>query len=699
MKRSMLVLLIGLAVATSAARAGELRTLHVDPSRGKDVPVWNANTLYATLQGALNELVRINANADAEWNSHLLAVLIRLEPGTYELDKPIVLDKRYAGKFSVRIFGGDGRTRLIGGKIITGLAAVTDPAIRKRLGEAADKVRCVNLSDAGINDFGQLSPRGFGRPGKTAHLEVFFNGQPLTLARYPNEGWLKIDGVGGRPGNRNLGADRFVWKSDRPSRWQARADVWLHGYWVHDWADSYVKLDRYDPKTRLVHTRQPHGVYGYKTNQRFRVLNVLEKLDAPGEWWLDRQTGMLYVWPPSDPDKGELIVSTLAEPLVQVKGLDHVWLDGLTIEAGRSHGVTVEGGTKVTLKGCTVRNTGRCGVVVTGGTEHRIDRCEIYGTGEAAISLKGGDRKTLTPAKFLVEKCKLHHYARWVRTYQPAVRLSGVGMTVRRCEIHHAPHNGIHFGGNEMLIELNDIRDVCRETGDVGAIYTGRDWTYRGNVIRFNRFADIRGVGRFGATAVYLDDCSGGASIVGNAFLRCRRGVLLGGGRDTSLDSNVFVDCDLAVHLDARGLGWASQRIKARRGDSWDLHAKLDRVDHDGPVWSKAYPRLAEILKNHPRRPVGNELVSNVCIGGEFLKLVGEVDPDWVRTEDNVTDAPDGGLRAPRKGDFRPVPEGPADRAAYIPPPVGQIGPDGKYALPEDPAPKGPLPSQPARVK
>ena len=36
------------------------------------------------------------------------------------------------------------------------------------------------------------------------------------------------------------------------------------------------------------------------------------------------------------------------------------------------------------------------------------------------------------------------------------------------------------------MIEFNEIHHVALETGDVGAIYAGRDWTFRSNRIRHN---------------------------------------------------------------------------------------------------------------------------------------------------------------------------------------------------------------------
>ena len=91
--------------------------------------------------------------------------------------------------------------------------------------------------------------------------------------------------------------------------------------------------------------------------------------------------------------------------------------------------------------------------------------------------------------------------------------------------------SALRIEGNDHLIEFNDIHHIALETGDVGAIYTGRDWTYRGNKIRFNFIHETGGVG-MGSMGVYMDDCVSGTEIYGNIFFKVQRAAFLGGGRD-----------------------------------------------------------------------------------------------------------------------------------------------------------------------
>src|ERR1051325_3447076 len=149
----------------------------------------------------------------------------------------------------------DERVRLLGGRTLTGFAPVTDPAVRARLDEnARQHVVQLNLRALGLTDFGEMKSRGFGRPTAPAHCELFFNHRPMTLARWPNDGeFAKIAGYpaasdhkdehGGKLGELPGG---FLYAGDRPRRWQDTSDLWVHGYWAYDWANSYEKVASLD---------------------------------------------------------------------------------------------------------------------------------------------------------------------------------------------------------------------------------------------------------------------------------------------------------------------------------------------------------------------------------------------------------------------------------------------------------------------
>ena len=152
------------------------------------------------------------------------------------------------------------------------------------------------------------------------------------------------------------------------------------------------------------------------------------------------------------------------------------------------------------------------------------------------------------------------------------------------------------------------------ETGDAGAFYTGRDWTSQGNVLRHNYIHDLGGgdAQHVNTMGMYFDDCDCGDTIVGNVFLRAGRAIMIGGGRDNPVLNNLVVACPIGLHIDARGMTW--QQWNNPADQSWCLEDKAKRFDYTQPPWSTKYPRLAAIMQEEPRQPLGNTIRRNVFV-------------------------------------------------------------------------------------
>jgi len=150
----------------------------------------------------------------------------------------------------------------------------------------------------------------------------------------------------------------------------------------------------------------------------------------------------------------------------------------------------------------------------------------VFDTGDGGVTLSGGDRQTLSAGGHFVENCHFQRQGRWSKCYVPAVSMDGFGQRASHNLIHDHPHCAILFAGNDHLIEFNDIHHIALETGDVGAIYSGRDYSFRGNRIRHNYIHETGGVG-MGSMGVYMDDCVSGSNkgntncVACHLMLRC----------------------------------------------------------------------------------------------------------------------------------------------------------------------------------
>jgi hypothetical protein len=493
----------------------------------------------------------------------------------------------------------------------------------------------------------------------------------MTLARWPNQGFVHIvDVVGGQPldvrGTVGDTVGKFAYEGDRPKRWVGEKDIWLHGYWFWDWADEREKVEAIDTEHRVITLAPPYHTYGYRKGQWYYAFNLLSELDSPGEWYLDRDTGILYFWPPGPIARGRPTVSVLPT-LVAMKGAEHVTLRGFTLEAARGTAVTITDGSHDQIVGCKIRNVGGYAVSIQGGAGDTVYGCDIYQTGDGGIILEGGDRRTLTAAGHCAENNHIHHYSRWNRMYQPAIALNGVGNRAAHNLIHDAPHQAIAFSGNDHLIEFNEIHDVCTESNDAGAIYSGRDWTWRGTVIRNNLFRDITGFEGRGCVGVYLDDMLCGTTIASNIFQRVTQAAFIGGGRDNTIENNIFVDCRPAVHVDARALGWASYHVDTT------MKERLLEVPYQQSPWRERYPKLVNILDDDPAAPKGNVIARNICVGGEWEDIEDAARP-LVSFESNLLDQ-DPRFVDPAHGNFQLRPDSPASKLGFQRIPIERIGP------------------------
>lgn len=592
-------------------------------------------------------------------------IVVEALGGRYELAGPVALTSEDSGTADAPIVyrarPGE-EARISGGRIVTGWKPVTDPAVLNRLDPSArGKVLQMDLKAQGIAQYGELgidAAASFQAKLSSANcqgefvmgsvppspdmknperLEVFFNDEPMEIAHGPNDGQIKIEEMLGSTirdvrGTKYCVEGIFQYEGDYPRRWVGEKDAWVMGSWMRDWAEQRHKIKSIDPEKRVIAVLPPYHSYGYRKGQWFHGFNMLAELDTPGEWYIDRETGMLYFWPPGDAEKGKVEVS-MARGLFTLDGTSHVTFRGLLFEAARGTAVSIKDGERCRIVGCTFRNLGNHAVTVLDGKEHGVVGCDMAGMGGGGIYMIGGDRATLTPAGHYAENNHIHHYARWDRMYRPGIVFSGVGQRASHNLIHDAPHSAILFFGNDHVMEYNEIHSVCYDSNDCGAIYTGRDWTLRGHMIRNNYLHHLYGREGRACRGIYLDDSFASATVQGNIFYQVTYAFFLGGGRDNIVENNVFVDCPGAMHIDARGLGWQKPHIDGRLKEATEK-GTLRGIRFTEPPYSTRYPQLLTLLQDDPAYPKGNVVRCNIFwpgTGEDIRRMAGgaEVQETW----------------------------------------------------------------------
>lgn len=577
-------------------------TLHVAP-HGDDQAAGSETAPLATLVGARDKIREHRRNEDLPEGG----VLVRIHAGDYALHAGFELTAEDAGEPGSPIVyaaHSDETPRFTGGEAIEDFVPVDDPAVLDRLPAASrEQVMQADLHTQGITDLGTLAMRGFGQPPQPTP-EVYFNGEALQPARWPNEGFVYVDEIIEQTDDNAV----FTFENDRPTTWAEPEKAWMFGYWYHHWADETLPVADIDQATKQL-TTDGLPTYGVRSGQHYYYFNVLEELDQPGEWYLDRDAGVLYIYPPSDIEEANVSFSVLEDPMVTMDHASHVWLEKLHFDVSRGHGIVIESGSHNMVAGCTLSRLAQDGVIIQDGKNHGVVGCELFSLGRGGFDVSAGERETLERGNVFIENNEVRDFSRLDRTYTPAVLMRGVGNRIAHNLFHDAPHHAIRLDGNDHTVEFNEIHSVVYESDDQAGLDMWFNPTYRGNVIRYNFWHHIgSGLARHGQSGIRLDDAISGVRVYGNVFLRASGGVFgavqIHGGKENIIDGNLFIDCTSVFSFSPWGEARWQNFLEDNRGEF------VPGVDINEPPYAKRYPELADLESN----PDVNYIWRNVAL-------------------------------------------------------------------------------------
>jgi len=555
------------------------RTYHV-AANGSD---GNPGTLaqpFATVNKALE------ANRAAGPVAAGQEVLIQLATGRYELANTISLGSADSANGPLRIMAATpGETIISGGKLLSRFTPVTDPSVLARLPtEALGKVMQCSLSALGITDYA---------------TDLSINGVAQPQARWPNLGFVPIAQVTdrGNKDNNNPSLNRpqtFTYHGDRPSRWTTATDARLSGYF---WGSAYgdeVGIGSINPLAGTITTATLvstwTGQSELNSGAPIYAYNLLEEIDQPGEWYLDRTSNILYWYPTVDPNTAAMELSTLTAPMLVADSVSKLRVEGIVFENSRGSGLQLSNCTDSLITGCTIRNLGGVGVAFSGGQRNAMIGCDLVGIKSTSCHMDAGNRDTLVRGDTVIANCRFRNFAVGMALY-------GVGNRITHCKFENSFTTAIWFKGAEHLVEYNEFRNVVNEGDDSGVIASWGNPTYRGNIWRFNRFTycgggytqgGVTGWRFFGTNIFRFDDAISGQNVYGNivdhhdVWGQLAGAMSVNSGRDNIFDKNLILDAT------SPNAGYYAPENNLYRW--WNV--RPDAPNSLTPLYLAAYPEL-----------------------------------------------------------------------------------------------------------
>ena len=640
-------------------------TFYVSPS-GKDV--WSGRLSRPTSSGQDGPFASVSAAIEAARAAHRSAgadteVKILLRGGTYELAAPLVLTPEDSG-LTLAAYRRE-KPLLSGGRQITGWRPVTG-----KTGWWQAEVPAV-------------------RQGQWYFRSLFVNGRRAQRARTPNAGFFRIQGASpqGHP------AQFHFQPGDLKKAWAAAGDVEVIALLA--WADFRLFLRDVDEAHHVATLSADARPSNRESDARYFIENTPDALDAPGEWYLDRQSGVVtYIArPEEDLAKAEVIAPRL-EDLLEFRGdfagkkpVQHVVLRGLAFSytdwtmpadgyADTQAAVAIrgdvrgEGATDCAIEGCTFTKLAGYAVELGRGCQRdKIVGCQMSDLGAGGVRI-GEPGQRADPFEqnhsHAVTDNHIHHVG---VVYPPAVGVfilqSGTNVVAHN-EIDHLFYTAVSVGWNwgyqetpcrENVIEFNHLHDIGQGMlSDMGAVYSLG--IQKGTVIRNNLIHDVESF-TYGGWGLYTDEGSSDIVLENNVVYRCKSaGFHQHYGRENVVRNNIFAfnrEHQLMRTRDEEHLSFffTNNIVYFNSGDLLGSSWKNDRYVIDNNVYWDARPGF----RPEDLRFSGSTLAQWRLRGHDLHALIA--DPLFV---------------APEKFDFRLKRGSPAPKLGFQPIDLQTVG-------------------------
>ena len=383
----------------------------------------------------------------------------------------------------------------------------------------------------------------------------------LNLARYPDEGTLgnMISRYDGKYGH---------FETDRPiteayillpitKRFATYHDITegrICGNLCFDFLFERLDILHYDKDTGYLAIEKSY--YGlsadtpgtYWSHKPFYVENISEELTTEGEYYIDNDNMILYVYKPA----GKYGIASKGTFVTCAEGASYITFKGLGFECTTGAAFDLDKDTdSITIELCNMYFVGAEYAVYLNGKNHKLLSSEIAyisGGGVKSLSpnwdyvsheylIEGEDWKNLNYSNKLIDNNLIHDIGMYYKDWHHGIHSSDIGCVISHNEIYNTPHIAIYPNGIDITVEYNVMYNCNTTVPDSGVIYTGRAYTRPGIKIRYNIIS-----GGSGGYHIYLDDGMSGVSVYGNVFSgNSSTAIQVSGGRNNSIYENVFI--------------------------------------------------------------------------------------------------------------------------------------------------------------
>ena len=275
-----------------------------------------------------------------------------------------------------------------------------------------------------------------------------------------------------------------------------------HGWNQSNAGDGYYSLKSKTANRSWGAKQSANSAAGRNT---FYLFNAIEALDAPGEWYYEKTTGVLYLYPKAAHEdlkkSGPAFSNPTSFTTLEAISISNVVFDGLTFDGASKRGLHVKTSDAVIVQNCIFKNSADTNMTLEKSTNCAVIYSDFSMAYNTMLSISDTTSTyQLVPCGNVIQNNVFH---------DPAP-LEQVGVGFGGCRLvvsHNYFNNTTCVGGNgvECIIEYNLFEGGSKDVTDGGMIYASGS-SCRANHYRYNMFH------MFNAThnAVYNDTMGSG---------------------------------------------------------------------------------------------------------------------------------------------------------------------------------------------
>ncbi len=545
-----LILVSATYMSVVAAATPTEIVFHVSTT-GSDNNSGTASAPFATLEQAMKVV--------SKTEHYGIPVTVYVHGGKYRLNgKSQLFGGAASGTEDAKVTfkaAGDGEVLFSGFRDIdvTKFEPISDPAMRVRFKE--DVIPYIGALDLAAQGFDRESldmllgkSKENSTPDTLEYQVMRLNGKEQYIAQWPNYGEFatvgKVLNAGATSRTSKDPRAIFKYTDSNVSRWADPSTAIIRGYLSNVYLEQWNAISNIDPVNQTIQMKYYNASPGLKEGRTWRVLNIPEELDVPGEYFVDVNTMTLYYYPPykiADTDKLEMAVTK--EACIKITEAQHIVFDGFTFEGFRLSGdedglFDLNMSHNIEIRNCRFGyNGGGSAIIIKKGTNNLVEACQFYNTGALGVTFYNNgyetdysDYPTLEPDNNIVRNN--HFYNTGSENLQSAGFAVGhsitsnyasdanVGNVIRNNLMHHMYGGMIITSMMEYDISYNEIANGLRILADYGLIYIGAYKHAYGNRMTYNYLHDFSSAidPSYAVNGIYLDDWNS-ANITENNFI------------------------------------------------------------------------------------------------------------------------------------------------------------------------------------